>query len=93
MATRPAKQVPLAFVEIGPIDLLMPLDKALQLVALMQHAVTCTQDFTERHERTFRPGTTPGVSVVNVRPDQVIAVMQPVSASRGRQAPLRLTGD
>jgi hypothetical protein len=91
MATRPAN-TPLAFVEIGLVDLLMPLNKALQLVELMQHAVTCKPDYERGLGRQYTPGATPDVSIVNVRPDQLVAPISPSTSPR-RQAPLRLTGD
>lgn len=94
MATRPApKHQPLAFVEIGLVDLLMPLDKSLQLVALLQHAVTCNPTYDDHHRQRYIPGTTPDVRIVNVRPDQLVAPIQPTDAPRRRQAPLQLTGD
>lgn len=93
MSRAPAKAVPLAFVEIGIVDLLMPLDKSLQLVALMQHAVTCRLHYSEDHQQQYIPGTTPDVRIVNVRPDQLVAPIQPANAPRKRQAPLQLTGD
>lgn len=93
MSRAPAKQAPLAFVEIGIVDLMMPLNKALELVALMQHAVTCSPTYDEHHRQRYIPGTTPDVRIVNVRPDQVVAPVSPVDAPRRRQAPLQLTGD
>jgi hypothetical protein len=93
MATRPPpKQQPLAFVEIGIVDLLMPLPKALQLVELLQHAVTCRQHYCER-EQQYIAGESVKTSLASVRPEQVIAPAQPITPRSQRQAPLRLTGD
>ena len=91
MATKPApKQAALAFVEIGLIDLLMPLPKALQLVELMQHAVTCNPHYGDSHKRMFIPGSTPDVSVVNVRPDQLLPATQPTNPRSRMSVPLSL---
>lgn len=94
MATKPApRQAVLAFVEVGLVDLLMPLPKALQLVELMQHAVTCTPHYSSDHHRRFIPGTTPDVSIVNVRPDQVMPATQPANPRSRMSVPLSLPKD
>lgn len=93
MATRPTpKQQPLAFVEVGFVDLLMPLPKALQLVELLQHAVTCKLHYGD-HQQEYIAGESVKTSLTSVRPEQVIAPAQPINPRSQRQAPLRLTGD
>lgn len=72
MATRQVKNVQMCCVAIGYQHFLMPFDKGMRLVELMQHAVSCQQDWHE-HQNRYVIGEQPTVEFVAVKPNQVVA--------------------
>lgn len=69
---RPTKPVPMCCVSVGYECFLMPFDKGMRLVELMQHAVSCQQDWHE-HKTRYVIGDQPRVEFVAVKPNQVVA--------------------
>jgi len=72
--TRPAKPTQLCCVSIGHMDLIMPADKGMKLLELMQHAVHGKQDFdrTINFQTTYVLGEQPRVEFSLLKPNQVI---------------------
>lgn len=71
--TAPKKPTQMAFVGIGyRAELLLPADKAMKLVELLQHSVTCSDEFDTLLGRSFRVGNQPDVELVLLKPGQVV---------------------
>lgn len=86
--SRPAKPVPMCCVTIGYEDFLLPAAEGMRLVQLLQFAVTCHRDFTDRDYR-YTAGEAPRVQYTAVQPDQIKC---PAGAITPDHAPLRLKG-
>lgn len=69
--TRSAKPVPMCCISINYSSYLMPADVGMKLVALMNHAVECSQDYNDAGRR-YKVKDAPEVQYASVRPDQVI---------------------
>lgn len=84
--TKPAHQaVQMCCVQIGHYSYLMPSDKGMKVVELLQSAFECKKDYAERGY-VYTVGSQPEVELALVRSDQVRA---PEEQSSG--APLRLS--
>ncbi|CAM5521982.1 hypothetical protein [Eoetvoesiella caeni] len=70
MATR--KPTQLCHVTVGYQNLLLPADKGMRLLELLQHSVECTIDF-EGRGMTYCAGKQPRVEFSLIQPDQVRA--------------------
>lgn len=98
MATKPTQ---MAFVRIGySAELLLPADKAMKLVEILQHAVTCDdRSFSGGAlSRSYLVGEQPEVELVMVKANQIQfrpgTTPEPPKGSRTpriRQEPLKLT--
>ena len=64
------KQVQMCCVEVGYQRLLMPADKAMKLVELLLHAITCDRTY-EQDDYDYRAGLQPEVSLTLIKPSQV----------------------
>lgn len=83
------KPVQLCCVQIGYSSYLMPADKGMKVVELLQSAVDCKKDYAERGY-VYTVGTQPEVELALVRSDQVRAPAgQPGEAQLCLAAPRR----
>lgn len=71
MATRAVKNVPMCCVRIGYQDFLLPADKGMKLVELMQHAVSCERSFATR-DYNYKVEDAPAVEFCMVKPSQLV---------------------
>ena len=55
--TRPTKPVAMSFVRIGFVDLLLPSDAGLKLIALLQSAVECDRRYDGGNHYKYIPRT------------------------------------
>lgn len=78
--SRTSKPVPLCCVSIGYQALLMPADKGMKLVELLQGAVECDRRY-EGHGPTYYLREQPDVEYVAVKPQQVRAPRADASPS------------
>lgn len=91
--SRPTKPVAMCFVSIGyGSRLLLPADKGMKLVEILQSAFECDQQFlTEDHAYSYVPKEQPSVEFTLVRPQQIRS-SEYVSAQK-RKPPLLLGSD
>jgi hypothetical protein len=68
MATKP---VNMACVTVGFQHYLMPADKALKVVELMQTAIECERSY--QHSTTYTVGDKPLIELTLLRPEQILA--------------------
>jgi hypothetical protein len=91
--SRPTKSVAMCFISIGyHLELLMPADKGMKVVELLQSAYACEKNFTCDPGYSYTPKEAqPEVEFALVRASQIRAPKAaPVSK---RQAPLLLEND
>jgi hypothetical protein len=69
-AAAPKKAVPMCCVSIGHRNYLMPVDKGMKLVELMQFAFETDKGFGER-DYTYQIGEQPSVEFSLVKPAQI----------------------
>jgi hypothetical protein len=84
VATRPLKNVAMCCVRIDHFEYLLPADKGMKLVELMQHAVCCDTHYESRGY-TYRVHDAPAVEFALVKPSQIVM-------PQGARAPLALEG-
>ena len=81
-------------VEVGLLDLLMPADKGLQLIKLLQScAAEGHYSFSDNHRQVWTPKPLSKLTLTVLQPDQIDmakAISRPARAQRG---PLLLPGD
>lgn len=70
--TAPKKPVHMACVRIEFIELLMPADKAMKVVELLQSAFVCNREYGERNYK-YHIGDQPAVDLSLVKPGQIVA--------------------
>jgi hypothetical protein len=88
--SRPTKPVAMCYVSVNYTRLLMPADKGMKLVELLQSAFECEQDYATGGY-TYAPKEEQlEVAFVLVRPNQVRTSK---AASPGRSGPLLLGSD
>lgn len=81
--TAPRKPVPMCCVTIDHNTFLLPVDKGMKLVELMQHAVSCDCRYDAGYRYLVRE--TPSIELAVVKPSQVVM-------PRGAEPPLALEG-
>jgi len=88
--SRTMKNVPMCVVNIGfHCELLMPADKGMKLVALLQESLLVKTDYASSSRSKYIPGEVPEVNFTSVRADQIVMPMT-VSTSRRPKGPLLL---
>lgn len=80
-----SKPVQICCVSIGYDSFIMPADKGMKVVELLQSAFKCNKDYAERGY-VYTVGSQPEVELALVRSDQVRA-----PAEQSSSAPLRLS--
>lgn len=80
-------------VECGLIDLLMPADKGLQLIKLLQSCAAEANYRWDGHRQVWRPKPLQKLSLTVLQPDQIDLTGMPAKASARRSGPLLLKGD
>jgi hypothetical protein len=65
------KPVPMCCVTIDHNDFLLPVDKGMKLVELMQHAVACYRNY-EEHGYRYAVRETPSIELTVVKPSQIV---------------------
>jgi hypothetical protein len=76
--SRPVKPVPMCCVSIGyHVELIMPTDKGMKLVDILQSSFVCKKDYEERGY-VYRPeDEAPCVEFATVSPKQIRAMTTP----------------
>jgi hypothetical protein len=69
--TAPKRVVQMAHVRVGYTDLLMPSDKALKLVEMLQSAVECSQEYEPQRGYVYYLGAELRVELALVKPSQL----------------------
>lgn len=91
--TRATKTGPMCIVSIDHLcELLMPAEKGMKLVALLQDSVRVDQDYQVLSRRTYITRDVPEVQYNAVKPDQIVMPQASTSAQR-RKGPLLLERD
>lgn len=70
--TPPKKPVHMACVRIGFQDLLMPSDKAMKVMELLQSAFECNREYGDR-DYQYHVGDQPRLELCLVKPNQIVA--------------------
>jgi hypothetical protein len=96
MTGRTAKPTqPMCCVSIGYLEVVLPADKGLQLVKLLQGAVACDHAYSPDHRRVYQVTGAPEVGYTTITADQ-IRMPAPAPAKPGRallgHEPLRIEG-
>lgn len=86
--TTPAKQA--CVVTVGFQSYVLPANKGMELVALLQHAVTCEREFMGTRD-IYTVGDQPRVDLSLVKPDQLV-FPQGAATPAATTGPLRLRG-
>lgn len=86
--SRTAKPQQLCCIEIDHIDLLMPVEKALKVIELLQGAVTCHATFAEGYR--YHVQHAPRLQMTVLRADQVVMPAPDPAAPAAPKAPLRI---
>jgi hypothetical protein len=71
MATRAAKNAAMCCVSIDHNDFLLPADKGMKLVELLQHAVCCDRHYESR-DYSYKVHDAPAVEFYLVKPSQIV---------------------
>lgn len=71
MSRTPAKPVQLAHLQISYFSFILPVDKAMKIAELMQHAVECSMSYDDRKSFTLKDQ--PEVSFELVKSSQIHA--------------------
>jgi hypothetical protein len=71
MATRAVKNVAMCCVSINHSDYLLPADKGMKLVELLQHAVSCDRGYESR-DYSYKVHGAPAVEFYLVKPSQIV---------------------
>jgi hypothetical protein len=91
--SRAAKNVPMCVVNIGyHCDLLMPADKGMKLVTLLQESIFVSRKYESRIGDKFIAGDAPEVQYSSVKADQVVMPSATLTPTR-RKGPLLLESD
>lgn len=91
--SRAAKTVPMCVVSIGyHCELLMPAEKGMKLVTLLQESMLVKQDYHATTSRVYVAGDVPEVQYASVKADQVVMPNATPAPTR-RKGPLLLGSD
>ena len=91
--SRPVKNVPMCVVSIGyHCELLMPAEKGMKLVTLLQESMLVSRNYDSTHRSMFVAGDVPEVQYASVKADQV-AMPNATQSPTLRKGPLLLGRD
>lgn len=82
MTTRQTKPVAMCCVTIDYQEFLMPADKGMKVVELLQSAFKCERRYDERSDRKYYIGEQPQVEFALVRSNQVAEAAVPAPVRR-----------